>query len=74
MFNALVELSRGKAFEIRALPPIDINDLDVVTCLHEIGLCRLAVDTHVTQRIRERVWQSEPRLRFESCPFDHDGQ
>ena len=36
--QSLVELARGKALEIGALPPGDVDDLDIFAGAHDIGL------------------------------------
>ena len=65
MFNALVEFARIKALEIRTLPPVHINDLDVIAGFHKVAFGGLGVHTNVVDRIGQRVGQREPRRLFD---------
>src|SRR4029078_393738 len=47
MLNSLVQLARGKALEIRALPPRYVDDLNIFAGAHEIGSSRRFVDADV---------------------------
>ena len=47
MLHALVELARGEALEVGALPPGDVDDLDIFAGAHEIGLGRRMVDADI---------------------------
>ena len=50
MINALVEFARGEALEIGALPPGDVDDLDIFAGAHDISLCRRVVDANILER------------------------
>ena len=55
MLDALVELARGEALEVRALAPGDIDDLDIFSGTDDIGLSRRVVDADILQRVSERL-------------------
>ena len=57
MLNSLVELARGKALEIGALAPGNVDDLDEFAGAHDIGLGGRLVDADILQRIGERLGQ-----------------
>ena len=57
MLHALVELARGKALEVGALPPGNVDDLDIFAGAHDVGLRRRLVDADILKRIGERLWQ-----------------
>ena len=61
MILALVELAGGEALEIGALAPVDVDDLDVVAGLDEIGLRRRGMDA----QIRDGVGQGIRKLEFQ---------
>ena len=47
MVLAAVELARRKTLEVGALAAVDVDDLDIVACLDEIGLRRCRLDALV---------------------------
>ena len=57
--DAAVELSGGKALEIRALPAGHVDDLDVFAGADEIGIRRRPVDADVLQRVGQRLRQHD---------------
>ena len=59
MVLAAVELARRKTLEVGALPAVDVDDLDVVAGLDEIGLGGCRLDALVEHGIGERIGQLE---------------
>jgi hypothetical protein len=57
MLNSLVEFARRKTLEVGALPPGNVDDLNIFAGAHEIGPSRRFVDADVLQRIRKRLGQ-----------------
>jgi hypothetical protein len=55
MINALVEFAGGEALEIGALPPGDVDDLDIFARAHD--LCRRVVDANILERVGEGLQQ-----------------
>ena len=68
MLDSLVELARGEALEVGALPPGDVDDLDIFAGTHDIGLSRRVVDADVLQRDRPAAlaggFRSRGRMRL----------
>ncbi len=61
MILAAIELARRKTLEVGALAAVDVDDLDIVAGLDEIGLRGRRLDALVEHRIGERVGQLEFR-------------
>ena len=55
MIAPLVQLARRKALEVGALAAVDVDDLEIVAGLHEIGFRGRRMDAQVDDRIGERV-------------------
>ena len=55
---SLVELARREALKIAALASGDVDDLDVISGAHEIGLCGRVVDANILQWVGERFRQA----------------
>ena len=57
MLNALVEFAGVKALEVGALAAFDVDDLDVVTGLHEIGLGGRGFYPQIKHRVGQGIGQ-----------------
>jgi len=60
--------------EVRALLPLDVDDLDVLPRHDLVGECRGLVDAEVEPRFGERRRQLDLELRPRTCPLHLDDQ
>ncbi len=75
MLLSLVQLASREALEIGALASVDIDDLDVVPGLDEVGLCRRRAHAKVENRVGKRIRQIPGRLTQAHCRAPYvDGQ
>ena len=74
MVAALVQLARRKALEVGALAAVDIDDLEIVAGLDEIGFRRRRMDAQVEHRIGERIGQLRLRCRADRGAPDDDAE
>ena len=76
MLNALVEFAGVKALEIGALAAFDVDDLDVVTGLHEIGLGGRGFYPQVQHRVGQGIGQVKlaDLAKFGALQVQRDGR
>ena len=70
MLQALVERARGKALEVGALAPGDVDDLDIFAGANQIGLGRRPVDADILNGIGQRLGQVRLMRRANAAPPD----
>ena len=67
-FDALIEPCPMKSLEVRALPPLNVDDLNPLAGAHLVTGRRAAIDPLIVTRVRQ--WLGKDRLARRRCASD----